>query len=293
MAYGVEGVGKSTLGAKSDNPIFISPEGGTDQLTTVTGNPVDEIPNIKDWASLRAAVKSLISEPHDFKTAVLDSADWIEGLAHVKIIGSSGKTITTCNGGYGSGYRESQNMHQELISDLASLRDKRDMNIIVTAHAHVKPVKDPEMFHDYDSFEIKCHELVSSLWREWVDGLFFIRFRTYTKTLDDTQKARAMSDGKRVIHTVKQPAFQAKNRYGLEPEYEFTTGFWNTLIEKSKGFKETIESVNAEIADLWAVIPDQATKDLVTKTINETGNDIVRLKIIRSKLAVLTKGAHQ
>jgi len=41
MAYGVEGVGKSTLGARAEKPIFLTPEGGIDQLRTATGELVD------------------------------------------------------------------------------------------------------------------------------------------------------------------------------------------------------------------------------------------------------------
>lgn len=289
MVYGVEGVGKSTLGAKSDKPIFISPEGGTDQLRDVNGVPVTEMENVTDWDSLKNAIHSLLTEKHDFKTLVIDSADWVESLAHAKIIGNSGKSIITCNGGYGAGYRQSQNMHKALIEDLALLREKNGMNIIVTAHAHVKDVKDPGSMEDYQAFEIKCHEFVSSLWREWVDGLFFVRFHTVTQTPDGTTKARAMSDGRRILYTVKQPAFQAKNRYGLPPEFNFTEKFWDEfkLYTSSDRAKEATNLLG-EIQQLATLVTDEKQKLAVKEAISKAGTDLNKLKPIHKRLVEIT-----
>lgn len=256
MIYGVEGVGKSTLGARAEKPIFISPEGGVDQLKDVSGNPVDELlvdgKPIRDWTNVVRGIVSLYKEEHPYKTLVLDSADWLETLAHTQIVGNSGKTITTVNGGYGSGYRQSQLMHKNLIADLSQLREK-GMNIVVTAHTHVKTVKDPEMLEDYDAFEIKCHEMVSSLWREWVDVLAFARFKTFLHQDEGSAKARALGDGdKRVVYTVKRPAFQAKNRYGMPSEMPFTENFWNEIEKYAKQgvVQEKIEDVIAECKEM-------------------------------------------
>lgn len=289
MVYGVEGVGKSTLGAKSDKPIFISPEGGCDQLRDIEGNPVIEMDGITDWDSLKNAIHQLLNEAHDFKTLVIDSADWIESLAHSKIIAGSGKSIITCNGGYGAGYRQSQNMHKALIEDLAKLREQRGMNIVVTAHAHVKPVKDPSSMDDYDGYEIKAHEFVSSLWREWVDGLFFVRFHTVTESADGKTKARALTDGRRVLYTVKQPAFQAKNRYGMPPELTFTEGFWNDLKNYTRSDRAK-ESTNllGEIQKLVPLVVDEKQKLAVKEAISKAGSDLNKLKPIHKRLVEIT-----
>lgn len=293
MVYGVEGVGKSTLGARADRPVFLTPEGGTDRLVSATGSPIDEMPTTS-WDQLRANVKALTNEQHDFKTVIIDSADWVEKLCHAKIIGTSGRSIITCNGGYGTGYRESERLHRELIEELSALREKRNVNIIVTAHAHVKAVKDPEMTEDYDAFEIKCHEMVSSLWREWVDGLFFVRFRTFVKAGEEGKKAKALGDDSRVLYTVKRPAFQAKNRFGLAPEYNFTTDFWSELMKlTAKGtVPETVEQVKADIGELLKKIPanDAATLKAASESIEKSGNEIGKLNAIRNRLRDITGG---
>ncbi len=289
MIYGEAGVGKTTLGAKADHPIFICPEGGADYVKTVKGEPVDEMPGIHTFDGIRNAVQQLTIEQHQFQTVVLDSADWIEKLCHAQIVGKSGKSITTCNGGYGAGYRQSEIMHKELIDDLSALRERKGMNIVITAHAAVRTVKDPSMMDDYESFEIKCHEMVSSLWREWVDALLFARFRTFINPAGDTMKARAVSDGSRIVYTVKQPSFQAKNRYGMAPEYPFSEDFWPILKKFSQHGVESGAQLLAEIELLLAKLKDdEKTYATVKKAVQDAGTDVVKLNAFLKRLKEIT-----
>lgn len=99
------------------------------------------------------------------------------------------------------------------------------MAIIVTAHAQVKEIKDPEMMKDYDCYQIKCDERVSSLWREWVDAMIFVRFRTFIKPGEDTTKARAITDDTRVAYTIQKPAFQAKIAMDCRPRWTSPRSF--------------------------------------------------------------------
>lgn len=279
LIFGVEGAGKSTFGAKADSPIFISPEGGTDHLRSASGGPVDEMLGVDTWDGVRAAIQSLVKEKHDFKTLVIDSADWLEKLAHKKIIGNTGLDIIRVNKGYGAGFRESESLHRQLLEQLSELRERRRMNIVITAHAHVKTVRDPSTFDDYDAFEIKCHDMVSSLYREWVDGLFFVKFSTFT-TSENTAKARAITDGKRKIYTVKQPAFQAKNRYGMPPEMDFTENFWNEFMKFAKKgvVAETAEELLSEAKLLLEKIQDEELKKNINSAFAKAGNQVQQIK---------------
>lgn len=292
MVYGPEGVGKSTLGAKSDSPIFISPEGGTDQLTDAKGLPVKSIADIHTWDDVVSALNSLLNEKHDFKTLVIDSADWLEKLAHQFIIGGSNKDIIRANGGYGAGYRQSETMHKSLIEILSQIREKRGMNIIIIAHTHVRPVKDPDMMEDYDSFEIKCHEFVSSLYREWVDGLFFVRFNTFLKT-DDSGKTKALTDGERTLYTVKKPAFQAKNRYGMPESIPFTLDAWKQIQSYAKRgvVEESSESLYSEIQELIKTAPEDVRLK-ASENVEKNKNNKKQLMAIRSRLKTLQGETH-
>lgn len=293
MIYGMEGAGKSTFGARAESPVFISTEGGIDQLTNANGEAVDEIPNVRTWDQLLKAVQSLRSEDHSFKTLVLDSADWIEKLAHKDIIGDEEKDIIRANGGYGSGYAESENKHRELIEALENLRNEKNMNIVVTAHTHVKTFKDPTASKDYDVFEIKCHEKVSSIWREWVDMLMFVRFDAHLKEDKKSPKAKAYGDSGRTAYTMKEPAFQAKNRYGIPAKIPFTLTTWDVIrpyINKAP-MDQTAEQVYTDIHELLAKMPEGETKTKATENTEKNKSDVKKLVAYREKLKKLTVGA--
>jgi hypothetical protein len=247
VIYGGAGVGKSTLGARSDKPIFIPAEKGTSQLLTTNNEPVDEFQGITSWDSVIAAIESLTTENHNYQTLVLDSADWTEKLAHQKILGNNHTDIVRANGGYGSGYRLSQRMHFDLISKLDRLQEVKGMHIIVTAHAQVKQAKDPSIIEDYDRHEIKCHDLISSIWIEWANFVAFVRYAIFTKD-EGTKKSRAFTDGSRIMYSTENGAFQAKNHFDFPSEMKFDLNIWNTIMAYvTKGpKKETAEMIYSE-----------------------------------------------
>lgn len=291
LIYGIEGVGKSTFGARAPKPIFISAEGGTDEMFDASGKKVPTMPRITSFKEVGEAVKELLTEKHDYQTVVFDSADWIEKLAHAQIIGATGRSIITANGGYGAGYRESEKLHRELISDISRLREERGMNVVITAHYQVRTVKDPEATMDYDAFEIKCHELVSSLWREWVDCVLFARFRTLMRAGDDEKGTRTMAlgDGERVMYTEKRPAFQAKNRYGLP--FELPVGWKEFYAARVAGRDaESLDSIKKELSELYMKLKDEETRKVVYQHIEKAGFEIHALIPIRDRLRELTKG---
>ena len=74
VIFGPEGIGKSTLAAQFPAPVFLDTEGGTHHLD------VARLPAPKSWADVVAAIAALATEAHDFKTLVIDTADWLEKL---------------------------------------------------------------------------------------------------------------------------------------------------------------------------------------------------------------------
>ena len=67
---GVDGIGKSTFGADAPSSIFIQAEDGLKFIDNVARFPV-----IESWNQLLTQVKTLIEEPHDYKSVVLDTTD--------------------------------------------------------------------------------------------------------------------------------------------------------------------------------------------------------------------------
>ena len=74
LAYGPAGIGKSSFGSTLDKPIFLLTEDGLGTLQ------VDHFPLAKSWLEIKESLLSLLKEDHDFKSVVLDSADWLEPL---------------------------------------------------------------------------------------------------------------------------------------------------------------------------------------------------------------------
>lgn len=279
LIYGIEGVGKTTFASKAPKPIFITPEGGTNEIPGAV-----EMPGVKTFSDVCASVKELLTEKHDYETVIIDSVDWVEKLCHAHIIGNKDRSIITVNGGYGAGYRESEQLHRALVSDLQALRDEKKMNVIAIGHYHVKTVKDPEAVNDYDAFEIKCHEFVSSLWREWVDAVLFARFRTHLKTDERNQRTVALGDGERVMYTEKRPAFQAKNRYGLPFELPVS---WDAFC-KARSKASELQLLLSEIREYYEVSPEDV-KAGISKSVIEAQNDIAKLRDIRDRAKQTSK----
>lgn len=292
--YGREGVGKTTFGAMSKKPIFFSLEGGTKRLLDRQGNPIRRVKgpngNAHTWETVRAGIRDLINDQHDRETLVMDTADALEGLCHQRILQGTGKTMKTVEGGYAAGYKKSKEMHEELIADLFRLNEQRNMSIIITAHAAPKDQKDPTMPHDYDAYEMKCEKDVSALWAERVEALIFVRYRTFTKDSEDTKKARAFTDGSRVAYTEGDPAFKAKNRFGLPKEMNFDLGFYDEFMKYAeKGVQpETAAQIRVEIAECTNMISDADTVGKIAETVTKAGDDVSELNKIRARLREIT-----
>ena len=121
--YGVDGIGKTTFASQATNPIFIAAEDGLGSLD------VARFPTPSSWAEIFEAIKVLYSEEHDFKTLVLDSADWAESMCLAAVAAAEGVAYID-QIGYGKGYKMARDKYAELLRGLDALWMK-GMNIIV------------------------------------------------------------------------------------------------------------------------------------------------------------------
>ena len=80
VIYGVESVGKSTFAAKFPKPLFLDIEGGTSHLD------VDRC-EVSNWKQLTDALAE--AKATDYKTIVIDSADWAERLCVEDLLAST------------------------------------------------------------------------------------------------------------------------------------------------------------------------------------------------------------
>ena len=212
VIYGEHGLGKSTFAAGAPAPIFIQTEDGLASLD------VASFPLAARHEDVLEAVGALYAEEHDFETVVLDSLDWCEKLIWSYVARKHDKGSIE-DFGYGKGYTVAAEAMGELLAGLNALRTERGMAVILTAHAQVKRFDDPTSA-SYDRFELALHKAASALVSEWADVIAFashdIVVRTEEAGFNKRLKKAVASD--RVIHVERQPAFNAKNRYGLPPK---------------------------------------------------------------------------
>ncbi len=215
--YGVDKIGKSTFGAGAPSPIIIGAEDGTAELD------VARFPEPRTFQDILDALDQLLAEDHDFKTVVLDTADWAEPMiwrATCQRGDEKGKKPASIEGfGYGKGYVETLTEWRLMLARLDALRSRKGMHVIILAHAWVKPFKNP-LGDDFDRYEPKIHVKASALLKEWADCVLFAQHETGTvmKGEGAFAKARGLSSGARYIYTQRTAGYDAGNRYGLPPK---------------------------------------------------------------------------
>ena len=162
LLHGQPKIGKSTFAACAPNPIFIQTEDG------LNGVDAQAFPLAKSSKEVREYLMALMTQPHEFKTVVIDSADWFEKIVHEELCKADNKKIITeASGGYGKAYIEACNHFKEITNMLDEL-NKRGMFVIVICHSDIREVKDPEK-ESYDIATLKLHKTASALLTEWAD----------------------------------------------------------------------------------------------------------------------------
>lgn len=203
VLHGVQKVGKSTWAAHAPSPIFLITEDG------LTDIEVDHFPVSKSYDEVEQYLTMLITEVHDYKTFVLDTADWLEKLIWQKVCTTHNvKNIEAI--GYGKGYVIAMQHWNTIMGLIDRLRDERGMAIILLAHNEIKPYNPPDG-DSYDRYQIKLHKHAAAMIEEWADCILFATWQTYV----DKKENRVVNRAERVIHTTSRPAWRAGSRYPL------------------------------------------------------------------------------
>jgi len=203
VIYSPEGRGKSTLASLLPDPVFIDVEGGTHQLDVVRCEP-------QSWTDLLAAFKEIGGT--QYRTAVIDTADWAERLCSDDLCARAGKKSIE-DFGYGKGY-----IH--LVEEFGRALKASDwliskgINVVWLAHSKVVRTSPPDQTDGFDRYELKLSKQVAPLLKEWADLILFANVEMTMVTGSDG-KVKAQGGKARVLHTVGTAAWDAKNRYGL------------------------------------------------------------------------------
>lgn len=217
LIHGQPGVGKTTFAADAPSPIIICPEDGIPH----SASEISRFPAPDGgwkWADVRDAIVALTVEKHSYQTLVLDSLDWLEPLIWEYIVEKNGvASIEDVGGGYGKGYSAALDEWRILLSAIEKLWISKNMAIVTTAHSAIRTFKDPQS-DGYDRYELKIHKYPAGLFKEWSDVVLFAQHEAAVTTDKRTKRNRGVSTGARIMHTVWNAAFDAKNRYGLPEE---------------------------------------------------------------------------
>ena len=197
---------------------------------------------------LMEQVRYFISHPDEFKTLVIDTADWAEQLCVTDICSRFQKAGIE-DFGYGKGYTYLQEEFGRLLNLLSELVEQKGVNVVLTAHAKMRKFEQPDELGSYDRWEMKLTKQVAPMVKEWADMVLFANYKTLVVNVDGqgAQKGKNKAQGgKRVMYTTHHCCWDAKNRYGLADEVPFEYGSIRHIIEQAQtAAPSTIEKQEA------------------------------------------------
>lgn len=279
MMLGVEGVGKSTFGSESPSPIFVAAEDGIRNLD------VASFPEPKCFDNILGMIKALREEDHGYKTFVLDSLDWLEPIIWRKIC-LKYKWADIEEPGYGKGFTIALDYWRKVLNGLDSLRVMRGMEIILIGHIQIRTFNNPAG-EDYARFEGKLNPRAYGLVKEWCDMVLFAEFEEFTIEGKGFAKGKykGVSSGKRVMHTQRCAAWDAKNRYNLPDKLPLGYTHLKEAITNQPDPDEIIKEVHA-LMDLIQADEEQRakTEELIIKFKNSIPELLKLVNVLRTRV---------
>lgn len=233
----VEGWGKTTFGAYAESPAILMAPGETGYRTLMSKGLVPSVPGaeIESWPQLLATVGGLVADDQGLKTLVLDALGGFERLCqeHVCARDFNGDWSERGFASYQVGYKLSAIEWIKLLSALDRLRLSKGVVIVLLSHSARVTFKNP-MGSDFDRYTSDLHDRTWTATTKWVDTVLFGNFFTVVEGTkgDVNRKGKGTGGASRVIYTERRDAFDAKNRYALEPVIDIPddpTAVWSTV----------------------------------------------------------------
>jgi hypothetical protein len=240
LLVGTEGIGKSTFAAAAPSPIFLAAEDGVRHLN------VASFPEPQTFGEVLDALRALAGEEHSFRTVVIDTVDWIEPLIWADVCTRNGWPNIE-HPGYGKGYAVALEDWRKLLLALDHLRNAKQMEIILLAHAAVRAFSNPAGL-DYSRYECKLAKAAAALVREWCDANLFAVHEEFVSEAKGLARAKGISTGRRVLKTERTAAWDAKNRHGLPAELPLDYAAYAEA--RAAGQPASPEALTAEIQAL-------------------------------------------
>ena len=246
VIYGPEGIGKTTLASHFPEAIFSDTEGSTKKLDVARFDPPSS------WTMLLSQVDYMIAHPGEFKTYVIDTADWAQKLC-IKHICDKHNVDGIESFRYGKGFTYASEEFGKLLNKLDDVINA-GINVVLTAHAQIVKFEQPDEMGAYDRWSMKLinspKTSISAMVKEWADMVLFCNYKTYSVAVDEKGKKHKVQGGKRVMYTSHHPCWDAKNRDGLPEEipmdYDAIRHIIETNAVKAAGPSSNIDEIQSQ-----------------------------------------------
>ena len=286
VAYGSEGIGKSTFASQFPDPLFIDVEGGTKQLD------IARFPQPETWNDILAMVDAVIAEPTICQTLVIDTIDRAESMLSAQLLAESGvDSIEKYGGGYGKGYTAIQErFNKDLLMRLDRLIAK-GVNVVLLAHAAMRKLESPDD-PPYDRWELKVSKKVAPLVKEWADILIFMNYEVMV--IEENGRAKAKGQAKRRMHANHKPTYDAKNRYGLPDDMELSFEPLRKIYEGTVPSRKEKTELNVDTPTDIPVEGDiqEDIRDVLARRVEENGVSVENLEHWLIGTGRLAEGGH-
>lgn len=217
---GDPGLGKTSLAALFDKPIFIRAEDGLQSIPEKI-RP-DALPVIKRIDQLWEQTGALIKEDHDYQTLVVDSVTALERLFESHIVSNDRNDPDSINqacGGFGNGPKAVGALHRKLRRYCGMLNERKNMTIVFIAHADLEKMDLPDS-DPYSRYSMRFNKNSIAVYLDDSDIVGFIKLKTFVKGDKDKGLKKAVSTGARVFVCHSEASSVSKNRYGINEEIE-------------------------------------------------------------------------
>jgi AAA domain len=277
LLYGDEGVGKSTFAAGAPGALFLDPSRGTAELD-VKRVPLPEGADGFIWQDVVDVVDWLLREEHQWQTLVLDELGEIESMAW-DFICERDQESNIEGYGYGKGYEIVLREWRLLLSKIERLQREKGTHVVFLGHSLVKTFQNPEG-DDFDRHIVKVHHKLAGLLKQWTSAVFFARYEELVD-VDKKKRARGVSTGRRMVHTVRKAAYDAKNRYDLPEELELPKeGGWETFTQVVEAGALAAVQAAPQLLEQLADLKPRLSDDFATKVdegIAKAAGDVTKL----------------
>lgn len=226
VIYGGPGIGKSTWAAGAPSPIFVPTEDGVRDIDC------DKYPVANSLDEWEENLKDLATQVESYKTVVVDSLDWLEGLVWRKLCEEDGvDSIEKYAKGYGKGYATASERFAAILRKLNWFTTK-GLHVVCICHDKVQKVVDTEQ-PEYDRLTLRLHDKTAAKVIEWADEVFCFKNKV---TVEEGDRSNRAVGKIREIRCCNTPAVLAKNRLAM-PE-RIPLGYPGGWAEYAKYLKE-------------------------------------------------------